>query len=53
MLSIVVCPGLRGSFGRIRGVGAILKLADGLKLNWKLADRMKLNWYLAGGIKLN
>ena len=53
MLSIVVCPGSRGSFSRMRGVGAILKLADGLKLNWKLADRMKLNWYLTGEIKLN
>jgi hypothetical protein len=43
VLRIVVWPNSRGSFSHICRVGAILKLADGLKLNWKLADRIKLN----------
>jgi hypothetical protein len=44
VLKIVVWPDSRGSFGRMRGVGAILKLVDRLKLNWKFVDGMKLNW---------
>ena len=40
VLKIMVWPDSRGAFSRMRGIGAILKLADKMKLNWKLIDRI-------------